>query len=44
MPRAPNLKGVTFEFHDSYFPVFGASGVRAELDRARAIWRKYRLQ
>ena len=42
MPRAPNLKGVTFEFHDSYMPVFGADGVRAELDRARAIWSKYR--
>jgi hypothetical protein len=44
MPRTPNLKGVTFEFHESYFPVFGAAGVRAQLDRARAIWSRYRQQ
>jgi len=44
MPRTPNLKGVTFEFHDSYFPIFGAEGVRAQLNRARAIWSQYRLQ
>ncbi len=42
MPRATNLKGVTFEFHDSYFPRLGAAGVRAELDRARAIWSRHR--
>ena len=42
MPRTPNLKGVTFEFHDSYFPRFGADGVRAELERARAIWSRHR--
>jgi uncharacterized protein (UPF0276 family) len=44
MPRTPNLKGVTFEFHDSYFPRFGADGVRAELQRARAIWSRHRSQ
>jgi len=44
MPRTPNLKGITFEFHDSYFPVFGADGVRAQLDRARAIWSRHRSQ
>lgn len=44
MPRAPNLKGVTFEFHDSYFPRFGAEGVREELARARAVWSRYRGQ
>lgn len=42
MPRTPNLKGVTFEFHDSYFPRFGADGVRAELERARSIWARHR--
>jgi hypothetical protein len=42
MPRTPNLKGVTFEFHDSYFPVFGAEGVREQLARARAIWSRHR--
>jgi uncharacterized protein (UPF0276 family) len=44
MPHTPNLKGVTFEFHESYFPVFGAEGVRAQLDRARAIWSRHRVQ
>lgn len=38
MPCAPNLKGVTFEFHDSYFPLLGANGVRAQISRARDIW------
>ena len=38
MPITPNLKGVTFEFHDSYFPMFGAEGVHAELNHARSIW------
>jgi len=42
LPRAPNLKGVTFEFHDSYFPVFGAAGVHAELARAKSIWSRHR--
>jgi uncharacterized protein len=44
MPRTPNLKGVTFEFHDSYFPQFGAEGVRTELARARAIWTQHRAR
>ena len=38
VPRAPNLRGVTFELHDSYFPLLGPDGVRAQLERARAIW------
>ena len=37
-PRAPRLCGITFEFHDSYFPALGDSGVRAQLDRARQAW------
>jgi uncharacterized protein len=44
MPHTPNLKGVTFEFHDSYYPQFGAEGVRAELARARAIWTRHRAR
>jgi hypothetical protein len=36
--RTPNLRGVTFEFHFSYYPLMGDSGVRAQLDRARAAW------
>ena len=42
MPYAPNLKGITFEFHDSYFPILGAAGVQGQLDRARAIWSRHR--
>jgi len=44
MPRTPNLKGITFEFHDSYFPRLGADGVQEQLARARAIWSRYRVQ
>ncbi len=42
MPRTPNLKGVTFEFHDSYFPRLGVEGVQAQIARARAIWSRHR--
>jgi uncharacterized protein len=40
LPRAPNVSGVTFEFHDSYFPVLKAEGIRRELGRARQLWLK----
>jgi uncharacterized protein (UPF0276 family) len=36
--RAPNLKAVTFEFHDSYYGVLGPEGVRSQLKRARDIF------
>jgi uncharacterized protein (UPF0276 family) len=36
--RAPNLRAVTFEFHDSYYGTLGAAGLRAELARARGIF------
>ncbi len=36
-PRAPNLRGVTFEFHESSWPRLHAEGVRAEIARARNI-------
>lgn len=42
MPRTPNLKGVTFEFHDSYFRKLGADGVHAQLARSREIWSRHR--
>ncbi len=38
IPRTPNLRGITFEFHFSYYGLMGEAGVRAELDRARAAW------
>ena len=36
--RTPNLRGVTFEFHFSYYPLMGDDGVRAQLDRAHTAW------
>lgn len=39
--RAPRLRGITFEFHESYFPTLGDDGVSAELARARGVWNKY---
>lgn len=40
VPRCENLEGVTFEFHDSYYPSFGAERLRAELAGLREIWEK----
>lgn len=36
--RAPNLRGITFEFHDSYLPVIGFEGVADVIARARRSW------
>jgi uncharacterized protein len=36
-PGAPNLRAVTFEFDDDYYGELGSAGVRAQLDRARAV-------
>jgi uncharacterized protein (UPF0276 family) len=38
VPRASNLRAVTFEFHDSYYGQLGPAGVRTELQRARTIF------
>lgn len=35
IPRARKLRGVTFEFHESSFPMLGEAGVLAQLARAR---------
>ncbi len=37
VPRAPNLRAVTFEFDDDYYSELGPAGVCAHLDRARAV-------
>lgn len=37
--RAPNLRGITFEFHDSYLPQLGFDGVAEVVARARRAWR-----
>lgn len=36
-PRAPSLRGVTFEFHESSWPLLQTEGVLAQLSRARTI-------
>lgn len=36
-PRAPSLRGVTFEFHESSWPLLREEGVLTELERARSI-------
>jgi uncharacterized protein (UPF0276 family) len=40
VPSAANLAAITFEFHDAYYPLLKAEGIRAELDRAREIWER----
>lgn len=40
VPNCPNLRGVTFEFHESYFNTMGNEVIAAELERARAICMK----
>ena len=41
VPRAKNLRGVTFEFHESSFGMMGESGFREQIDRTRAILGKF---
>jgi hypothetical protein len=38
---ASNLCAITFEFHESYYPLLEISGIRAELRRARSVWDRY---
>jgi uncharacterized protein (UPF0276 family) len=37
--RAPNLRGITFEFHDSYQPLIGFDSVADVITRARRTWK-----
>jgi hypothetical protein len=39
--RAPNLRGITFEFHDSYLPLIGFDGVADVISRARRAWKAH---
>lgn len=41
--RAPNLRGITFEFHESYFPLLRFDGLNRQMELARGIWNKYRV-
>ena len=36
--HAPNLLGITFEFHESYYPVLQEKGIEFQLEQARRIW------
>lgn len=38
--RAPNLRGITFEFHDSYLPQIGFDGIADVITRARRAWER----
>jgi hypothetical protein len=35
IPQAPNLRGITFEFHESSFRLLGENGILEQVDRAR---------
>ncbi len=37
---APNLCGITFEFHESYYPRLKWDGIRNELELSRAAWER----
>ena len=41
VPQAPNLRGITFEFHESSFRLLGERGVLEQVDRARSIIRQF---
>lgn len=40
-PLVKNLRGVTFEFHESYYPLMKSDGIRRQLDEARNILTRY---
>lgn len=42
VPKCPNLRGVTFEFHESYFETMGNEGILEQLEMARSICSKYK--
>ena len=42
--KAPNLRGITFEFHDSYFHLLQFDGLNRQLEMARNTWNKYHIK
>ncbi len=42
--KAPNLRGITFEFHESYFPLLQYDGLSHELGMAKKIRDKHYLK
>jgi uncharacterized protein (UPF0276 family) len=39
--KAPNLRGITFEFHESYFHLLKFDGLNRQIQMARNTWNKY---
>jgi uncharacterized protein len=37
VPDAPRVRGITFEFHDSYYPLLKSEGIARELEHARQV-------
>lgn len=42
--KAPNLRGITFEFHESYFPLLRFDGLNRQMELARNIWDKHHIK
>ncbi len=42
--KAPNLGGITFEFHESYFHLLQFDGLNRQLEMARNTWNKYQIK
>lgn len=40
--KAPNLRGITFEFHESYFPLLQFDGLNRQMELAKSIWNKHK--
>src|SRR5262249_22582643 len=40
--RAPNVLGITFEFHESYYPLLTERGIETQIEKAQNIWTKRR--
>lgn len=38
---APWIRAITFEFHESYYPLLRADGIRRQLQRARQQWERF---
>jgi uncharacterized protein (UPF0276 family) len=39
--QAANLCAITFEFHESYYPLLKTAGIREQLEQARNVWIRY---
>ena len=44
VPRTRNLCGITFEFHESYYPLLKEEGILSHLNRARKVWDRFRME